>query len=186
LLSEVFRFFAAIFSPLLTRKRYLKVYVKSPQRSNQGHAVVVYAQSRRATHLSRFVERDTTMASGKRMKFTFSICTSCSKSRNMQKKTLQSGPQNCSRPTMTRLLFPSCTPIPVPKALANHVGFLKVVAKHKSNENLDEDHIRRMYQQFCDTEEYQKYDALEAPTNADHAKNLLELYKLPHQQRPVY
>jgi N utilization substance protein B len=66
---------------------------------------------------------------------------------------------------------------PCTQSLANHVGFLKVVAKHKSNENLDEDHIRRMYQQFCETEEYQKYDALEAPTNADHAKNLLELYK---------
>jgi N utilization substance protein B len=66
---------------------------------------------------------------------------------------------------------------PCTQSLANHVGFLKVVAQYKSNENLDEDHIRRMYQQFCETEEYQKYAALEEPANADHAKILLELYK---------
>lgn len=71
-----------------------------------------------------------------------------------------------------RLYTNSCT-----QSLANHVGFLNVVAQHKLNENLDEDHIRRMYQQFIETEEYKKYMALETPTDADHAKILLELYK---------
>ena len=66
---------------------------------------------------------------------------------------------------------------PATQSLANHVGFLNVVAQHKLNEALDEDHIRRMYQQFTETEEYKKYMALETPTDADHAKILLELYK---------
>lgn len=75
--------------------------------------------------------------------------------------------------TFTPLLYNnSCT-----QSLANHVGFLNIVAQHKLNENLDEDHIRRMYQQFIETEEYKKYMALETPTDADHAKILLELYK---------
>ncbi len=75
--------------------------------------------------------------------------------------------------TFTPLLYTnSCT-----QSLANHVGFLNIVAQHKLNENLDEDHIRRMYQQFIETEEYKKYMALETPTDADHAKILLELYK---------
>ncbi|MCC6460792.1 MAG: transcription antitermination factor NusB [Saprospiraceae bacterium] len=63
------------------------------------------------------------------------------------------------------------------QSLANHVGFLNLVAKYKANENLDEDQIRRMYQAFTDTEEYQKYMALEAPVDADHAKLMLELYR---------
>lgn len=71
-----------------------------------------------------------------------------------------------------RLYTNSCT-----QSLANHVGFLNVVSQHKLNENLDEDHIRRMYQQFIETEEYKKYMAIETPTDADHAKVLLELYK---------
>lgn len=71
-----------------------------------------------------------------------------------------------------RLYTNSCT-----QSLANHVGFLNVVAQYKLNENLDEDHIRRMYQQFIETEEYKKYMALDTPTDADHAKILLELYK---------
>lgn len=66
---------------------------------------------------------------------------------------------------------------PCTKSLANHVGFLKVVEQHKFNDNLDEDLIRRMYQQFIETEEYKKFMALEAPADADYAKLLLELYK---------
>ncbi len=63
------------------------------------------------------------------------------------------------------------------QSLANHVGFLNVVAQYKSNEDLDEDQIRLMYQAFSETEEYQKYLELEAPTDQDHNKILLELYR---------
>lgn len=66
---------------------------------------------------------------------------------------------------------------PCLQSLANHVGFLNVVAEHKSNEDLDEDHIRLMYQAFSETEEYIKYLELEAPTEQDHNKILLELYR---------
>ena len=63
------------------------------------------------------------------------------------------------------------------KSLANHVGFLNVVSEHKLNEDLDEDQIRLMYQAFCETEEYLKYLELENPTDQDHNKILLELYR---------
>ena len=66
---------------------------------------------------------------------------------------------------------------PCTQSLANHVGFLKVVAQYKLNEEIDEDHIRRMYQTFCETEEFQKYQALEEPTKEENAKILLELYR---------
>jgi len=67
---------------------------------------------------------------------------------------------------------------PCTQSLANHVAFLNVVAKYKLNENVDEDHIRSMYQAFNDTPEYKAYLALEAPANEDHIKILLELYRL--------
>lgn len=63
------------------------------------------------------------------------------------------------------------------QSLANHVGFLNVVAQYKSNEDLDDDQIRLMYQAFSETEEYQKYLELEAPTDQDNNKILLELYR---------
>ena len=66
---------------------------------------------------------------------------------------------------------------PFTQSLANHVGFLKVVASQKFNENLDEDQIRRMYQSFGETEEYKKYQTLEEPVKEDNAKILLELYR---------
>ncbi len=66
---------------------------------------------------------------------------------------------------------------PCTQSLANHVGFLNVVAKQKANEDLDEDHIRRMYQGFAETEECKKYMALAEPTQEESAKVLLELYR---------
>lgn len=63
------------------------------------------------------------------------------------------------------------------QSLANHVGFLNVVAKYKANEDLDDDLIRRLYQQFEETPEYRHYLALEEPADTDHAKILLELYR---------
>ncbi|MBL7798731.1 MAG: transcription antitermination factor NusB [Saprospiraceae bacterium] len=66
---------------------------------------------------------------------------------------------------------------PCTQSIANHVGFLKVAAKYHANENLDEDQIRLMYNAFCATEPYQKYLELPEPTDQDHAKMLLELYR---------
>lgn len=66
---------------------------------------------------------------------------------------------------------------PCTQSLANHKDFLKIAAKFKANEGLDEDHIRVMYQAFDDTPEYKAYLALPEPTNEDHAKILLELYR---------
>lgn len=63
------------------------------------------------------------------------------------------------------------------KSLANHVDFLKLVKKYKANENVDEDHIRSLYQSFQETPEYKAYLALENPAVTDHAKILLELYR---------
>jgi transcription antitermination factor NusB len=66
---------------------------------------------------------------------------------------------------------------PCTQSLANHVAFLNLVQQYKCNENLDEDHVRSLYQSFADTPEYKAYLALESATNAEHAKILLELYK---------
>jgi N utilization substance protein B len=63
------------------------------------------------------------------------------------------------------------------KSLANHVEFLKIVAKYKANENLDEDYLRKLYQAFNDTPEYKAYLALPEATDEDHRKILLELYR---------
>ncbi len=63
------------------------------------------------------------------------------------------------------------------QSLANHVKFLNIAEQYKANENIDEDHIRRMYQAFCETEEFKKYAELEAPTKEDDNKVLLELYR---------
>jgi N utilization substance protein B len=63
------------------------------------------------------------------------------------------------------------------RSLANHVEFMNLVAQYKANENIDEDHIRSLYNGFADTPEYLAYLALEAPTAADHSKILLELYR---------
>ncbi|MBL7828493.1 MAG: transcription antitermination factor NusB [Saprospiraceae bacterium] len=63
------------------------------------------------------------------------------------------------------------------RSLANHVDFMGLVQKYKVNENIDEDHIRNLYQAFADTPEYKNYLALEQPETADHNKILLELYK---------
>jgi transcription antitermination protein NusB len=63
------------------------------------------------------------------------------------------------------------------KSLANHVDFLNVVAKYKAHENLDDDHIRVLYQAFADTDEYKNYLALEAPSTEEHTKILVELYR---------
>jgi N utilization substance protein B len=66
---------------------------------------------------------------------------------------------------------------PCTQSLANHIEFLNIVAKYKANEDLDEDHIRRLYQVFCETDIFQKYQALEEPTNQEHAKLLLDMYR---------
>ena len=66
---------------------------------------------------------------------------------------------------------------PCTQSLANHVGFLNIVAQYHANENLDEEQIRRMYNAFGATEPYQKYLELPEPTDQEHAKMLLELYR---------
>lgn len=63
------------------------------------------------------------------------------------------------------------------RSIANHVGFLNLVEKYKCNENIDEDLLRKIYQGFSDTEEYEQYLRLEDPQAADHTKILLELYR---------
>ncbi len=66
---------------------------------------------------------------------------------------------------------------PCIQSLANHTDFLNIVARYKANEGIDDDHIRSMYQAFHDTPEYLAYLALPEPTNEDHVKILLELYR---------
>jgi transcription antitermination protein NusB len=63
------------------------------------------------------------------------------------------------------------------QSLANHVGFLNLVAKYKINVDIDEDHIRTLYLAFGHTEESKKYLALENPALEDHNKIILELYR---------
>lgn len=66
---------------------------------------------------------------------------------------------------------------PLTKSLANHTDFLKMVTKFKANENLDDDIVRRIYQSFAETAEYKAYLELTEPTDQDHSKILLELYR---------
>ncbi len=66
---------------------------------------------------------------------------------------------------------------PCTKSLSNHVDFLNMVKKYQFAEQLDEDHIRSLYNAFADTEEYRAYLSLGAPTDADHSKILIELYR---------
>lgn len=62
-------------------------------------------------------------------------------------------------------------------SLANHVEFLHLVKKFKASENLDEDHIRSLYNGFADQPEYKAYLELESPSDTDHAKAMIELYR---------
>lgn len=71
-----------------------------------------------------------------------------------------------------RLSTNACT-----QALANHVEFLNLVTKYKVNENIDEDHIRSLYNAFTDVPEYKAYLAQETPSEADHSKIYIELYR---------
>ncbi|MEQ1747675.1 MAG: transcription antitermination factor NusB [Saprospiraceae bacterium] len=66
---------------------------------------------------------------------------------------------------------------PCTRSIANHVGFLKIVAQFHANENIDEDQIRLMYNAFNATEPYQKYVEMAEPADQDHSKILLELYR---------
>jgi N utilization substance protein B len=63
------------------------------------------------------------------------------------------------------------------QSLANHVGLMNLVKKYGVNDQLDEDHIRNLYNGFCATAEYQVYLEISEPSAADHSKILLELYK---------
>lgn len=66
----------------------------------------------------------------------------------------------------------SCT-----HSLANHVGFRNLVEKFKSGPDLDEDLLRKIYQGFTEQPEHKAYIALPEPSEADHNKILLDLYK---------
>jgi transcription antitermination protein NusB len=66
---------------------------------------------------------------------------------------------------------------PCTQSLANHVGFLNSVAQYKLNEGIDDDLVRKLYQDFSDTPEYKTYLALSEPSNDDHVKMQLELYR---------
>jgi N utilization substance protein B len=66
---------------------------------------------------------------------------------------------------------------PSVQSLANHIPFLNIVAKYKHNENIDEDHIRTLYQGFNELPEYKAYLELENPSKEDDNKILLELYR---------
>ncbi len=63
------------------------------------------------------------------------------------------------------------------QSLANHVSFLNIVAKYKANEGIDDDHIRTLYQAFCETSEYKTYIAVTEPSNEESTKIILELYR---------
>lgn len=66
---------------------------------------------------------------------------------------------------------------PAVQSIANHTGFLNLVEKYGANQGIDEDLTRRVYQMFGETPEYQAYQTLAEPTDADHAKILLDLYR---------
>jgi transcription antitermination protein NusB len=61
------------------------------------------------------------------------------------------------------------------KSLANHIGFLQLVEKYGANKDLDDDLIRRVYQAFAETPEYQAYYT--NPEGADHIKLILDMYR---------
>ncbi|MCB9345287.1 MAG: transcription antitermination factor NusB [Lewinellaceae bacterium] len=63
------------------------------------------------------------------------------------------------------------------KSLANHTEFAKLAKKYKVSENIDEDHIKSLYNLFVDTPEYKEYLELESPDVKDHSKALLNLYR---------
>ncbi len=81
-------------------------------------------------------------------------------------------PGDHDRAFTPRLYDNECT-----QSLANHIDFLNIVAKYKANENLDDDHIRTLYQAFYETEEYKKYLEIPEPTVDEHRKALVELYR---------
>ncbi len=66
---------------------------------------------------------------------------------------------------------------PCTQSLFNHAGLLALFTKYKTHERIDPDHVRSLYNNFGDTPEYKKYLELPEPTNADHNKILLDLYK---------
>ena len=66
---------------------------------------------------------------------------------------------------------------PSTQSLANHIVFLNLVSKYHANEQIDEDHVRSLYQAFAETAEYHAYLALENPSREDDNKVILELYK---------
>lgn len=63
------------------------------------------------------------------------------------------------------------------RSLAEHTEFLGLVEKYGFNKDIDEDHIRILYQNFTDSEKYATYMAIEEPTAKETAKVYLELYK---------
>jgi transcription antitermination protein NusB len=63
------------------------------------------------------------------------------------------------------------------QSLAKHLGFLNLVEKYGANQGVDEDLVRKLYQQFADTPESKAYLALTAPKDEDHVKILTELYR---------
>ena len=81
-------------------------------------------------------------------------------------------PTDIDRNFSSRLYTNPCT-----QSIANHIGFLNLVEKYKSNDSLDDDQIRILYQGFAETPDYQAYLLLPEPTNSEHTKILLELYK---------
>ncbi|MCC7466312.1 MAG: transcription antitermination factor NusB [Saprospiraceae bacterium] len=76
-----------------------------------------------------------------------------------------------------KVFDPRLSKNPCTQSLANHVDFLNMVKKYGFTESVDEDHIRSLYNAFSDTDEYKAYLSLEAPSDVDHAKILLELYR---------
>jgi transcription antitermination protein NusB len=66
---------------------------------------------------------------------------------------------------------------PSAQSLATNVGFLNLVTKYKSGENLDEDLIRVLYNDFAETPEYKNYLAANPSEASEHSKLLLELYR---------
>jgi N utilization substance protein B len=63
------------------------------------------------------------------------------------------------------------------QSLANHIGFLNVVAEQKIPDNLDEDYLRKLYQAFEDTDEYKAFLASEEVSDVDCKKILLDMYR---------
>ncbi|MBK8556627.1 MAG: transcription antitermination factor NusB [Lewinellaceae bacterium] len=66
---------------------------------------------------------------------------------------------------------------PCIQSLAKHVDFLKIVAKNKADQDIDEDYLRKLYLAFDDTPEYKAYLTLENPSEDQDRKMILELYR---------